>query len=469
MASRVTRSASKATAKAASPPASPAKRPRPTSSSSSTAKAGSLGPPATPKRTKVQHSKVPDSPYVPPTPGTEQKIHEWVESAEKEGEKEGAVLLHPELTFKFEDAREHLAQVDPRWRTVMDQLPCKPFQGEQKEPFNPFRSLVTSLLGQQISWLAARSITHKFVRLFFPHLPEKLPPAGSTEPKLETPFPTPHQVLDLPDRTAALRGAGLSGRKVEYVVELAERFADGRLEAKKLWAMNDDELMETLVAVRGIGRWTVEMFLIFAAKRPDVLPCGDLGIQKNLCKWFSQDPSYAPSIHPRKLAGASPTKLASSESAQGRNESESPQKPSRSEKAGSKSQEEEVADAPATVPSERAHEGEGAGIGKLGAMGGAAVEQELVLDLDRPDEGVKQEDEAGDDDKDDAKEVEFVFPETSNNLTPAILRSRLNGKKLKGNIYMTPGEMEEMTAAWSPYRSVACWYLWSITDGTGDP
>lgn len=132
---------------------------------------------------------------------------------------------------------------------------CKPFQGEQNEPFNPFKSLVTSLLGQQISWLAARSITHKFTRLFFPHLPEKLPPPSSTEPKLETPFPTPHQVLDLPDRTAALRGAGLSGRKVEYVVELAERFADGRLDARKLWAMNDDELMEVsaVFLVAGIG------------------------------------------------------------------------------------------------------------------------------------------------------------------------------------------------------------------------
>lgn len=141
---------------------------------------------------------------------------------------------------------------------------CKPFQGEQKEPFNPFRSLVTSLLGQQISWLAARSITHKFVRLFFPHLPEKLPPAGSTEPKLETPFPTPHQVLDLPDRTAALRGAGLSGRKVEYVVELAERFADGRLEAKKLWAMNDDELMEVRVRSVSEGRCPVLLSRRFA-------------------------------------------------------------------------------------------------------------------------------------------------------------------------------------------------------------
>lgn len=86
-------------------------------------------------------------------------------------------------------------------------------------------------------------------------------------------------------------------------------------------------------------------------------------------------------------------------------------------------------DAPATVPSERAHDGEGAGIGKLGALGGAAVEQELVVDLDRPAEdapAMKKEEE-----EDDKEEKASVFPETSNNLTPAILRSRLNGKKLK--------------------------------------
>ncbi|GAA5988903.1 hypothetical protein JCM10908_006219 [Rhodotorula pacifica] len=474
MASRVTRSASKVTtaAKAAastpsSPPRSPAKRPRPTSSAAEDAK---LKPPATPKRAKTTPTKAgssrkkePESPYVPPTPNTEKRIHEMVEYADKQAEEEHAVLLHPELTFKYEDAKQHLASVDPRFKVIMEQLPCKPFEGEQKEPFNPFKSLVTSLLGQQISWLAARSITHKFVRLFFPHLPEKLPPPGSTEPKLETPFPTPHQVLDLPDRTTALRGAGLSGRKVEYVVELAERFADGRLDARKLWSMNDDELMETLVAVRGIGRWTVEMFLIFAAKRPDVLPCGDLGIQKNLCKWFSHDPALAPSIHPRKLAGASPTKLAaSSNGTLDRAESASPIKPQN----GSTTKSEEV-DSAATVPSAQTHGGEGVGLGKLAALGGASVEQELVVDLDRPATPRKQEEQEGRESTE--TETEFKFPETSNKLTPAILKSRLNGKKLKGNIYMTPQEMEEMTAAWVPYRSIACWYLWSLSDGTGDP
>lgn len=122
MASRVTRSASKAaqsTRRSASPPAqSPSKRSRPTSSENAA--------PATPKRTKRQQlaaEQQPDSPYVPPTPNTEKRIHDLVESAEQEGEKEGAVLLHPDLTFRFEDAKEHLEKVDPRWGAVIEQLP----------------------------------------------------------------------------------------------------------------------------------------------------------------------------------------------------------------------------------------------------------------------------------------------------------------------------------------------------------
>jgi DNA-3-methyladenine glycosylase II len=189
------------------------------------------------------------------------------------------------------------------------------------------------------------------------------------------------------------------------------------------------------------------------------------GIQKNLCKWFSHDPALAPSIHPRKLAGASPTKLGAAAT------SAAPESPSKSQ-----SDAQTDTDSAATVPSARkTHEGEGVGLGKLAALGGASVEQELVVDLDQPATpprtSTKQEEEV----------VEFAFPETSNNLTPAILKSRLNGKKLKyasflssltltvkccciidanssrGNIYMTPQEMEEMTAAWAPYRSIACW------------
>ena len=129
MASRITRSASKASstavkqaAAASSPPArSPSKRSRPTSATTESFKQ----PPTTPKRAKSAHKKKePESPYVPPTPNTERRIHDMVESAEREGEKEHAVLLHPELTFEYQDAKDHLTRVDPRFGVIMDQLPC---------------------------------------------------------------------------------------------------------------------------------------------------------------------------------------------------------------------------------------------------------------------------------------------------------------------------------------------------------
>ncbi|GAA5972412.1 hypothetical protein JCM11641_001833 [Rhodosporidiobolus odoratus] len=462
MAGRTTRASTRAAGKQdMPPPASLVKRP-------------SAAPPATPprKRQKTATTPTPPSPYVPPTPGTQQRIDDSAHQAEEEGQKQGAVLLQPALKFKYADAKAHMASIDPRWKTVMDQLMCKPFEDEDelKKPFNPFRSLVSSLLGQQISWLAARAIQHKFCRLFFPDLPEKLPPPDSTQPRTETPFPTPQQVLSLPDRTTALRGAGLSGRKVEYVLELAERFSDGRFSAEKLWGMEDEELYKTLVECRGIGPWTVHMFEIFSAKRQDVLPVGDLGIQKNLCRWFSQDPSLTPSIHPRKLAPASPTKLSSSSSAQ------VPPTPEKGAQKGENGA--EVIALGADPKGDEA--GEGVGVGKLAQLGAASVEADKVVDLDATGEAaaVKEEEDAEAKQQDDEEEREAVeekedsaapFPETSNNLTPAILRTRLNGKKLKGNIYLTPQEMEELTAAWKPYRSVACWYLWSLSDGTGDP
>lgn len=93
------------------------------------------------------------------------------------------------------------------------------------------------------------------MRLFYPHLPEKLAPPSSSEPPDSdgTPFPTPAQILALATPTTTLRSAGLSGRKVEYVLELANRFHDGRLDAKKLWEMEDEEVRKTLLDVRGIG------------------------------------------------------------------------------------------------------------------------------------------------------------------------------------------------------------------------
>ncbi|GAA5898741.1 DNA-3-methyladenine glycosylase II [Sporobolomyces salmoneus] len=414
MASRITRSSSRAaTSTNMLPPSSPASKRSPPP------------PPQTPppKRARKTAAAPPDSPYVPPTPRTEQAIVDSVKEQQEKGEKEGTVLMHPELKFKYEDAKRHLISSDKRWERVMNQLECKPFEGEQNDPFNPFKSLVSSILGQQVSWMAARSIQHKFCRIWAPHLPEKLPPPDSGIPRVEDPFPTPQQVLSTPDRRETLRNAGLSYRKVEYVVELAERFADGRLDAKKLWEMDDEEIEKTLVEVRGIGVWTVHMFCIFSMKRPDVCPVGDLGIQKNLCRWYSQDPTFVPSIHPRKLVG-------------------SPKKKS-------------------TGPVKKEKDSLIEGIGKLDELGASSVEREKVIDLsasaEEPAEDVKEEEEESLDNDD------FVFPETSNGLTPQILKNRLAGKKIKG-AYLTPTEMEELMKPWEPYRSIACWYLWSVTD-----
>lgn len=200
------------------------------------------------------------------------------------------IIVRPGLSFDYEHAKRHLIAADERFRPLMEALPCKPFTDESD--LNPFRALCSSILGQQISWLAARSITHKFIRLVaFPDLPEKPGPTGMTHH-----FPTPRQVANTPMET--LRAAGLSGRKAEYVLDLATRFVDGRLSSQKLLEMTDEQVMEHLIQVRGIGRWTVEMFMIFTLRRPNVLPCGDLGVQKGLVRWWT---TVNPSILSKKL------------------------------------------------------------------------------------------------------------------------------------------------------------------------
>src|SRR4029079_12719772 len=90
--------------------------------------------------------------------------------------------------------------------------------------------------------------------------------------------PGPEQLLEASE--ADLRGAGLSGRKVEYVRDLAAHVVSGELELDRLEQLGDEEPIEEIVAVRGLGRWTAEMFLIFHLERPDVLSGGDLGIRK---------------------------------------------------------------------------------------------------------------------------------------------------------------------------------------------
>ena len=126
---------------------------------------------------------------------------------------------------------------------------------------NPFQALVRSIIHQQVSGAAARTIYARFLGLF----------ARGT-------FPTPEMVQKI--SLAKMRSAGLSGQKALYLKDLAEKFSDGTIRHRSLHNMESAEIVEHLTQVKGIGVWTVHMFLIFTLNRPDVLPTGDLGIRK---------------------------------------------------------------------------------------------------------------------------------------------------------------------------------------------
>ena len=126
---------------------------------------------------------------------------------------------------------------------------------------NPFYALVRSIIHKQVSGAAAETIHARFLALF---------------PKNK--FPTPETVRAMP--LEKMRAAGLSGQKAFYIKDLAEKFVDGTIKHRSLHTMESADIVEHLTQVKGIGVWTVHMFLIFTLNRPDVLPTGDLGIRK---------------------------------------------------------------------------------------------------------------------------------------------------------------------------------------------
>jgi len=123
---------------------------------------------------------------------------------------------------------------------------------------DPFQTLARSIVGQQISVKAADSVWSKL---------------GRVSPGMQ-----PQEIAKA--RRSRLLGAGLSGRKAEYLHDLARRFCDGSLHAARWAEMDDESVIDDLTQVRGIGRWTAEMFLMFHLLRPNVLPLDDLGLRK---------------------------------------------------------------------------------------------------------------------------------------------------------------------------------------------
>jgi len=125
-----------------------------------------------------------------------------------------------------------------------------------------FATLARAIVGQQLSVQAARRVWERLEGGLGAVSPQAVLQAGA----------------------ARLREAGLSGAKASWLVDLAEHFADGRLDPRRWREMGDEEILRTLMAVRGIGRWTAEMFLIFHLWRPDVWPIDDLGLRRALVR-----------------------------------------------------------------------------------------------------------------------------------------------------------------------------------------
>ena len=163
---------------------------------------------------------------------------------------------------------------------------CRIFAPEGlAEPVDPFRALCSGIMAQQVSGAAASAIKRRFMGLFNEPPPAVNGASGVREEGADEEamtertwgFPTPAQVAA--SDVATLRTAGLSQRKAEYIKGLGEKFASGELSARMLVDASYDEVLEKLTAVRGLGRWSVEMCACFALKRMDVFSTGDLGVQ----------------------------------------------------------------------------------------------------------------------------------------------------------------------------------------------
>ena len=171
----------------------------------------------------------------------------------------------------LDEACAHLIRMEPLLQPLIEKHYCRVFCPEGlAEECDPFKSLCSSIMAQQVSGAAASSIKKKFIGLFRGPLDEK-------KVKESMAFPAPAQVAAC--ELTFLRQAGLSNRKAEYIKGLAQKFMSGELSAAMLINASDEEVLERLTAVRGLGKWSVEMFACFGLKRTDILSTGDLGVQ----------------------------------------------------------------------------------------------------------------------------------------------------------------------------------------------
>ena len=169
----------------------------------------------------------------------------------------------------WDDACRHLARRD----RVMKKLIPQFGEARLERRGDAFTTLARSIVGQQISVKAAQSVWERFATA-----------VGGVSTRL---LPAAVLALDVD----ALRAVGLSARKTDYLADLARHFESGAVHVREWQRMDDESIIEELVAIRGIGRWTAEMFLIFHLMRPNVLPVDDLGLIKGISvNYFSGEP-----------------------------------------------------------------------------------------------------------------------------------------------------------------------------------
>jgi DNA-3-methyladenine glycosylase II len=178
----------------------------------------------------------------------------------------------------FERARRALIRRDPRLAVVIRRVgPCLLSDTRTREPF---AALVRALLAQQLSGKAAATIHGRVVAL-----------VGG----IEGLTPAALAALD----PALLRQAGVSRPKISYLKDLSSHVLDGRLDLHALEHLSDDEVVTSITAVKGFGRWSAEMFLMFRLNRPDIFPVADLGIVKGVQKLFGMKRRPKPSTMER--------------------------------------------------------------------------------------------------------------------------------------------------------------------------
>ncbi|OAD00621.1 hypothetical protein MUCCIDRAFT_147240, partial [Mucor lusitanicus CBS 277.49] len=174
----------------------------------------------------------------------------------------------------LEKAIAHFKQHDPKLASYLNEDTIENFRKRiaRKRGVDPFRTLASGIIYQQIHGKAAASIEARFIKLF---------DSTSDTPR----YPSPDDVLS--KSIEELKSAGLSARKSEYIQCLAQKFKDKTITPENFGNMTDQEIGEQLIQVKGIGQWTVDMFLMQELGHSDIMPLGDLGVRKGVAQHFN--------------------------------------------------------------------------------------------------------------------------------------------------------------------------------------